>query len=131
MKKIFLLCILFVCAFFMHAQNKTITGSFIIRDLSDNSKLEFYTKAIEKANFEELRLRNKSLEFKFENGFVLELSPATELKTKGIISNTDIYKEELDKNFQYPVFKISDEGLLVALYNSLPSKYELKINSEK
>jgi len=113
------------------SQNKTLPGSFIIKNLEDKSKLEFYVKAIENASFEELRLKNKSQEFKFENGFVLELTSATELKNKAFNINVEAYKEEFEKDFQFPLFRVSNAGQLVALYYTKPTKTELKINSTK
>ncbi len=130
MKKI-IFPLLFLFAFVANAQNKTIKGSFTLKNLVDQSKLEFYTSAIENANFEELRLLNQSQEFKFDNGFVLELPSAYELKNKGLISETSQYKLEHDKDFQAPLFSISTEGRLVSLHYYKLTKTELKINSTK
>lgn len=131
MKKTVFLLVILLASVLVKAQNKTLPGSFTIKNLEDKSKLEFYVNAIENASFEELRLKNKSQEFKFENGFVLELTSATELKNKGVVLNVESYKEQLDADFNCPLFLITDAGKLVALYNSIPTKTELKNNSTK
>lgn len=129
MKRTIFLAVIILSSILGTAQNKTIPGSFVIKDLKEGNKLSFYTIAIEGANFEELRLKNKSQEFKFENGFILELISATELKSKGVSVDLTNYKEELDKDFQTPLFKISEDGKLVAMYASMPTKYDIKMNS--
>ncbi len=131
MKKTIFVAVIILTSLVVRAQNKTIKGSFILKNLVDQSKLEFYTQAIENANFEDLRLNEKTQVFEFENGFSLELASATELIKKGIVIDLNNYKQELDKDFQTPLFRISNEGHLVALYNSIPTKNQLKTNSTK
>lgn len=131
MKKTIFVAVIILTSLVVRAQNKTIKGSFILKNLVDQSKLEFYTQAIENANFEDLRLKEKTQVFEFENGFSLELVSAKELIKRGVSLDLIAYKQELDKDFQIPLFRISSEGHLVALYEYKHTKTETKINSTK
>lgn len=114
---IFLLSLLFV-GLSTNAQNKTIPGSFIIKNLTDDNKLAFYTKAIEDANFEQYRLKEKNLILKFENGFELELLSAKQV----FISNPTIvvsgYQVQYPDNYYMPTFSIAESGHITAVYNN-------------
>lgn len=130
MKKLFFLCAFLISAFITLSQT-TYKGSFIIKNLSDNSKLEFYTKAIEKVDFEKYRLQNKNVMLEFRNGFELELISVETLKSKGIVANAYQYAEDTAPDDKYPIFKISDEGIVVTMHHAKLTKQQSKLNSVK
>ncbi len=130
MKRIFFVVALMLSIVVSFSQT-TYKGSFVIKDLSDNSKLEFYTSAIEKSNFEKYRLQDQDVILKFKNGFALELSSVKSLKSKGLVINTDQYEKVKADDYQYPLFKISEEGIIVVMHHAKISKEQSKLNSIK
>lgn len=130
MKKLFLVCILLVCTFFLGAQT-TPVESFKISNNTNPEKADFYKSVILKSNFEEYRLRNTPVTLNFNNGFTLELFSAKELENKGNSVEASRYKESVPENYQYPLFKISDDGILVTMHHSPLTKQQIKENSAK
>ncbi len=118
MKKI-IFPLLFLFAFIQaNAQNKTIPGSFIIKELKDNSQLSFFTKSIEAANFEQYRLKEKSVMLEFSNGFKVELLSAKDCFVKGNQITINDYQTEYPIKFSLPTFFITETSHITAVYNN-------------
>jgi hypothetical protein len=108
----------------LSAQNKTINGSFKIVDLADNSKLDFYTQAIENANFEQYRLVEQDLKITFENGFVLELFSAKKCLLLNKITSIGSYSTSSNFDQTKPVFVVNSDGLVLIKYTTKESKFK-------
>ncbi len=108
----------------LSAQNKTINGSFKIVDLADNSKLDFYTQAIENANFEQYRLVEQDLKITFENGFVLELFSAKKCLLLNKITSIESYSISSSFDETKPVFVVNSDGLVLIKYTTKESKFK-------
>lgn len=95
-------------------ENKT----FKIISNGDVSNIQEYQSAIEKANMENYRYRTVSDTLHFENGLTFVLFSADFLQQQGILTNIQDYNNPEDKSeyYQNPTFRLSPEGLLVALY---------------
>lgn len=98
--------------------SKTLPGSFIIHGNYDSAKMDFFRKSIEKANFEQYRLKDANVVLTFKNGFTLELLSAKECAMKGISKsfNPNMYAERnsFPSDFFYPIFEIVSNGWVLA-----------------
>ncbi len=77
--------------------------------------LDFYTKSIEAADFEQYRLKEESVTLKFKNGFLLELLSAKDITIKNKTQNIDFNKYPAKVNvvgYKYPVFEILKSGAI-------------------
>lgn len=103
----------------MFAQsNTTIKNSFVIHGTNLNqTDVDFYTKSIEAADFEQFRLQTQTVLLTFKNGFNLELISAKDLVVKNIKANLDINSYTNyppNPNYKYPVFEILPSGWVTA-----------------
>ncbi len=117
MRKTFF-AIAFLLSAFLSFSQTTYKGSFVIKDLSDNHKLEFYTNAIESANFEQYRLQEKNVILEFSNGFKVELLSAKACFVKGNQINMNEYKTDFPEKFLLPTFFIAESSHITAVYNN-------------
>lgn len=119
---------LFLSSFlaFSQATSKTIPGSYIIHGNMDSQTMEFFTKSIEAADFEQYRLKDANVELIFKNGFKLELVSAKDLTIKNKIQsvNPNLYQEKsmVPANYTYPVFEIKESGWITAQMNAIEVK---------
>ncbi len=118
MKKIIFPLLFLFALIQANAQSKTIPGSFVIKDLNDNSQLSFYTTSIEAANFEQYRLKEQKVILEFSNGFKVELLSAKDCFVKGNEINMNDYLFEYPKRFLLPTFFINESSHITALYNN-------------
>lgn len=105
------------------AQSKsTIKNSFVIHgDDLGSDQLNFYTKSIEAADFEQFRLQTETVVLKFKNGFTLELFSAKDLVVKNIKPDLDINtytNYAANANYKYPLFEIIASGWVTAAVES-------------
>lgn len=130
MKKVSVLILFFFVFCFSYekafSQNKTtIKNSFVIHGENISpSDLEFYTKSIEAADFEQFRLQTETVILKFKNGFTLELISAKDLVIRNIKQDLDINNYTnyaATPNYKYPLFEILSSGWITAgVENSNP-----------
>ena len=115
---------LFIC-FSISAQNKTIPNSYIIKNLKEESLKDFFMKSIENADFEQYRLKSKSITLKFENGFDLVLLAAREIginNSKVLVATYSDVEPEPDS---LPLFFIQDTGMITGKVTT-KSKKDMK-----
>jgi len=124
MRKVIFCFIFMLAVFSLSAQNKTIKGSFNIVNLADNAKLDFYTKAIENANFEQYRLAEQDLKITFENGFVLELFSAKKCLLLNKIASIESYSTSSSFDETKPVFSVNNDGFVLIKYTTKESKFK-------
>lgn len=108
------------------AQNTTIPGSFIIHGVNlQKADIDFYTKSIVAADFEQFRLKTETVILKFKNGFTLELISAKDVVVKNIKQNLDINtytNYPATPNYKYPLFEILKSGWVTAGVESTDTK---------
>lgn len=102
----------------MFGQSKaTIKNSFVIHGTNlSQTDLDFYTKSIEVADFEQFRLQSQSVLVVFKNGFNLELISAKDLVVKNIRADLDINfyaNYPASPNYKYPLFEILPSGWII------------------
>jgi hypothetical protein len=124
MKKIIFVAVIILTSLVVRAQNKTIKGSFILKNLVDQSKLEFYTQAIENANFEQYRLADQDLKITFENCFVLELFSAKKCLLLNKIASIESYSISSSFDETKPVFSVNNDGFVLIKYTTKESKFK-------
>ena len=106
------------------SQAKTIPNSFEIKDLTDQSKLNFYKQSILNSNMESYRLKDKRNVIKFENGFNLELFSAAELKQSNNNLNMDNYVIDIVKTKNDPKLNIHSSGVIMILHEVKDGKFK-------
>jgi hypothetical protein len=111
--KISLLCLLFFAQGQAFSQTRTVPNSFVILNNNDAQKTAFYTQAIEAADMEQYRLRDKRVRLTFENGFEAELYSAKELFLNGSAIHISSYPVSHGQG-QLPVFAVLPSGQLTA-----------------
>lgn len=129
-KNTLLLLLFFITSFNVGtilAQNKTtIKNSFIIHGTElKPTEVDFYTKSIEAADFEQFRLQTETVVLKFKNGFNLELISAKDLVVRNIKSDLDINtytNYAANANYKYPLFEIIASGWVMAATESSSTK---------
>lgn len=102
----------------MFGQSKTtIKNSFVIHGTNlSQADLDFYTKSIESADFEQFRLQTQSVLVVFKNGFNLELISAKDLVVKNIKADLDVNfytNYPASPNYKYPIFEILPSGWII------------------
>jgi hypothetical protein len=117
------LFIIFVNLESVFGQSKTtIKNSFVIHGTNLNkTDLDFYTKSIEAADFEQFRLQTQTVFVTFKNGFNLELIPAKDLVVKNIKADLDINfytNYPATPNYKYPLFEVLPSGWITAAVES-------------
>lgn len=108
----------------MFGQSKTtIKNSFVIRGTSlSQTDVDFYTKSIEVADFEQFRLQTQTVLVTFKNGFNLELISAKDLVARNIKPDLDINtytNYPPNPNYKYPLFEILPSGWVTAAVESI------------
>ncbi len=103
----------------LFGQSKTtIKNSFVIHGTNVSQvDLDFFTKSIEAADFEQFRLQTETVLLKFKNGFNLELISAKDLVVKNIKADLDINSYtnySASPNYKYPLFEILPSGWVIA-----------------
>lgn len=111
----------------LFGQSKTtIKNSFIIHGTNLNqTDIDFYSKSIEAADFEQFRLQTETVILKFKNGFTLELISAKDLVVRNIKTDLDInaytnYASTPD--YKYPQFEILSSGWVTAAVENSSKK---------
>ena len=116
MKKIFLFVVL-ICLISVKnvsaQQAKTPKNTFEITSKVNSPEAVVVAKSIESADLDNYRLRDSRRKLTFENGVVVELLSANELKNLGYKVDPSFYRESLDKNYVEPTYSISDTGMLI------------------
>lgn len=95
------------------SQSRTLANSFVILNNAHADQAQFYTQAVEAADMEQYRLRDKRVRLTFENGFEIELYSAKELFVNGVQLNIGSYAIDHGPG-QLPVFNILPGGHLTA-----------------
>ena len=101
------------------AQNKTISGSFEIKNLKDENQKIFYTKSILAADMENYRLKDKRVVLQFNNGFELEMLSAKEVFMKDNSFDPSSYPVDFPGRYLLPTFNILPGGQLEAIYHKM------------
>lgn len=101
----------------------TVKNSFVIHG-TDLKKvdLDFFTKSIETADFEQFRLQTETVILKFKNGFTLELISAKDLVIRNIKTDLDINSYTnypASPNYKYPLFEILPSGWVIAAIENI------------
>ena len=131
MKKTQIIIVMFFMLFFninvTYAQSKTtIKNSFVIHgDHLKSSDIDFFTKSIEAADFEQFRLQTQTVILVFKNGFTLELISAKDLVINNIKQDLDVNSYTnypAMPNYQYPVFEVLPSGWITAGVESSSKK---------
>lgn len=94
----------------------TIPGSFIILGEMSPQELDKLEAIIEKSDLEPFRAREQRVRLTFENGFVLELLAAIELRDQGMVMDVSRYKSMDVDGYVSPVFQINPDDTLSALF---------------
>ena len=105
--------------------DKTFPKSFVIHGKFSDELLNFYTKSIESANFEQYRLKTTPVILKFKNGFLLELLSAKEfvIKQKEVQIDINKYSDNITaQGYKYPLFEILESGWITAGVENTNSK---------
>lgn len=108
----------------MFGQSKTtIKNSFVIHGTNINpTDLDFFTKSIEAADFEQFRLQTQTVLVTFKNGFNLELISAKDLVVRNIKADLDVNaytNYPPNANYKYPLFEILPSGWVTAAVESI------------
>jgi len=104
----------------------TIKNSFVIHGTNlSQADLDFYTKSIEAADFEQYRLQTETVVLKFKNGFNLELMSAKDLVVKNIKADLDVTtytNYAANPNYKYPLFDVLPSGWITAGVETINAK---------
>jgi hypothetical protein len=95
------------------ANAQTPRNTFIITAKSGTPEAEKVAAALEQANFNDFRLRNTHRILKFDNGVVVELLSATEMKALGYQIDPSFYPEALPAGYIEPTYSISESGTIM------------------
>ena len=119
-----LLCMLvmLLSSFALSAQIKgTPKNTYIVSKGSGTDAAIRDEAAIADADFTEFRLQNKHRVLTFDNGVVIELLSATELRSLGYNVNPATYMADVPEGYTEPTYSVSDQGYLMVNYPSNPS----------
>ena len=116
MQKLVLVLGLIVLSVVGFSQGKTHPNSFKIEKMNSSKKVQKYTSALLKANMESFRLRDEDVILEFEEGFTCLLYSASSLSRNQIQADVNSYKVNFTKEYELPIFSISEEGIIVATY---------------
>ena len=123
MKKKYAFSLLILVCFFSKNANAqasiTPKNTFSVLVKANTPDADLASKCIEKSDFNNYRLRNTRRKLTFDNGVIIELLSAIELKNMGQNINTDFYAENLPKNYIEPIYSITANGDLIQ--NHTPS----------
>ena len=101
----------------------TIKNSFVIHGTAINqTDIDFFTKSIEAADFEQFRLQTQTVLITFKNGFNVELISAKDLVIRNIKADLDINNYTNyppNPNYKYPLFEILPSGWVTAEVESI------------
>jgi hypothetical protein len=92
-------------------------GTFIIKKHNGEDST-VYVIALKNANMEQYRLQDSRTTVVFTSGVEVELLSAKELKSAGVNIEVANYKKEFSQGYKMPVFRLADNGYIVALYTS-------------
>lgn len=116
MKKKYILPVLILCFFGIskvNAQELTPKNTFLVVAKQNSSEAELASKCIEKSDFSSHRLRDARRKLTFENGVIVELLSANELKNLGYAIDPTFYPEKIDKKYVEPIYSITTNGDLI------------------
>lgn len=77
---------------------------------------QYYIDALEKANMESYRLKNKDVELTFKEGVSCILISAVKLSEHDKNIDLNLYKEDFPTGYILPTFSINPDGYLLADY---------------
>ena len=121
--RILILCLTLLCSAVAMCQPSAhkhqCVGNISASGFSQNQLDSF----ISKANFEALRLKNTRDTLTFDNGFYVILLSASELHSRGMISNPSTYIIALPVNYKKPIYHINRAGQISAAHEIVNSKY--------
>lgn len=102
-----------------HAQTETKTFNITNNGTVTLSDLPKYENAILTANMESFRNKTTRTTLYFDNGLTIELLSAQELYILGVNINPNDYVDSRDPKFTFPTFHLTNEGHLLAFYQSI------------
>ncbi|MCO5259413.1 MAG: hypothetical protein M9916_04655 [Crocinitomicaceae bacterium] len=93
-------------------------NKFKVISEGNNISIKNYEIALESADLEAYRYRSEIDTLSFDNGVKFILYSAEDLLSKGLSIDLNNYKNpiEIDKEYIKPIFKLTPEGWLIALY---------------
>lgn len=122
-KPLNLFVMLFLALFFLSNESKAQSvykeNSFKITNAASVTNLSVYEKALNVPDIESFRYRTKRNTLVFDNGLTVELLSAQELFIKGENILPNNYSDTRDKKYIQPVFRLADNGSLVAMYTKV------------
>jgi hypothetical protein len=107
-------------AFSVHAAG-TPKNTYIITKGAGTDAAIKDEEAIKNADFTEFRLQNKHRLLTFDNGVVIELLSATELKALGYDVNPAAFMVDVPQGYVEPTYSVTDQGALMVFYPPNPS----------
>ena len=117
---LFLLIICFFISGKLNAQETlTPNTTFHVVSKQNTSDAALAAKCVEKSDFNNYRLRDARRKLTFDNGVVIELFSAVELKNLGYNIDPNFYDESIDKKNIEPTYSITANGDLIQ--NHIPS----------
>ena len=119
LKRLFILLIATTFIALQANAQTTDYGTFIIESTGSVTNVKPYVHAIQKANMEAYRYKTKLDTISFDNGVKVVLLSAQELFIKGIHIEVADYTDEQSVGYTKPVFHLTSDGKLVALYKSI------------
>jgi len=101
---------------------KTPKETFIVTSRAGSFEAEEAISAVSDADMDMYRLRSLHRKLVFDNGVVIELFSAIEIKSLGFDINIENYSENLPEGYQEPIYSIAPNGNLMQFHKSLPTK---------
>ncbi|TND09003.1 MAG: hypothetical protein FD123_1857 [Bacteroidetes bacterium] len=110
--KSFLTVVLLFAGSLLYA-SQTSSQSFVIKEKGTVTDLTPYLDALTKSDLDKYRYFDKRSVMKFENGMIVELLSANEMKALGLSVKTERVRTEDPKFDSGSVFKLAQNGVLV------------------
>lgn len=118
-KTLILSIFLIIISNLSHSQSNVKTFDITDRGSAKSTEINKYENAVLTANMESYRNKTSRTKLQFVNGLTIELLSAQELYILGVNINPSDYTDSRDPRFTFPIFDLSSEGYLLALYKSI------------
>lgn len=97
-------------------------STFKIIDNGSVKDINLYEEAVKKADMENYRYKTKRNIIEFDNGLKVELLSAQEMFILNLKVDMNNYSDTRDPKYIQPIFHLTDQGTLVAMYRKVDPK---------